>query len=308
MHTTTTASSMHIMHSITVTKYVQGCHNSQLTTQPTQIAAMGKKGGGRVRVKQVGGKGMKGAAEALGNPLADLANAIPPEDQINFSPRSDKNVTQVWPLSMSFTLDHKGYSTLWPTYLDSTRTARQGRRIAAKDAVEVPSVQDLSEVLAGAGIPHAVQPYRGYPPDVRSRWSNLGRVLVDLDLAVERMAASPAWGGGGGGGVRGLRRRRSPRHRRRGGGRGGGAGASGGEHEKGPVPGDGEEDSQPPRQGGEGTAEEKGAGGGSREGERARREEGEGEEAVGGVPAGGRRRFRRQEQQEEGKEEAIKFF
>ena len=184
------------MHSITVTKYVQGCHNSQLTTQPTQIAAMGKKGGGRVRVKQVGGKGMKGAAEALGNPLADLANAIPPEDQINFSPRSDKNVTQVWPLSMSFTLDHKGYSTLWPTYLDSTRTARQGRRIAAKDAVEVPSVQDLSEALAGAGIPHAVQPYRGYPPDVRSRWSNLGRVLVDLDLAVERMAASPAGGGG----------------------------------------------------------------------------------------------------------------
>ena len=227
MHTTTTASSMHIMHSITVTKYVQGCHNSQLTTQPTQIAAMGKKGGGRVRVKQVGGKGMKGAAEALGNPLADLANAIPPEDQINFSPRSDKNVTQVWPLSMSFTLDHKGYSTLWPTYLDSTRTARQGRRIAAKDAVEVPSVQDLSEVLAGAGIPHAVQPYRGYPPDVRSRWSNLGRVLVDLDLAVERMAASPAWGGGGGGGPGGWAWAVPP-HPGGGGGRGGGGGGCGG--------------------------------------------------------------------------------
>lgn len=52
---------------------------------------MGKKGGGRVRVKQVGGK-------APVNPLDALA--IPPEEMINFPPKPDSNISHVWPMSM----------------------------------------------------------------------------------------------------------------------------------------------------------------------------------------------------------------
>ena len=51
---------------------------------------MGKKGGGRVRVKQVGPK-------APVNPLDALS--IPPEEMINFPVKPDTNVSQIWPMS-----------------------------------------------------------------------------------------------------------------------------------------------------------------------------------------------------------------
>ena len=52
---------------------------------------MGKKGGGRVRIKQVGPKG----ANML-NPLADLA--IPPDQMVNLPPKMDSKITHCWPL------------------------------------------------------------------------------------------------------------------------------------------------------------------------------------------------------------------
>jgi hypothetical protein len=54
---------------------------------------MGKKGGGRVRVKQVGPK-----MPANMNPLADLA--IPPEEMINLPVKPDSNADfMFWPFS-----------------------------------------------------------------------------------------------------------------------------------------------------------------------------------------------------------------
>ena len=52
---------------------------------------MGKKGGGRVRVKQVGGQ------KTPVNPLDALA--IPPEEMIHFPPKPDTNISHVWPMS-----------------------------------------------------------------------------------------------------------------------------------------------------------------------------------------------------------------
>lgn len=51
---------------------------------------MGKKSGGRVRVKQVG-------AKAPVNPLDALT--IPPDEMINFPPKPDTNIAHVWPIS-----------------------------------------------------------------------------------------------------------------------------------------------------------------------------------------------------------------
>jgi hypothetical protein len=51
---------------------------------------MGKKSGGRVRVKQVGPK-------APVNPLDALS--IPPEEMITFPVKPDTNVSQIWPMS-----------------------------------------------------------------------------------------------------------------------------------------------------------------------------------------------------------------
>ena len=53
-------------------------------------STMGKKSGGRVRVKQVGPK-------APVNPLDALT--IPPEEMINFPVKPDTNISHVWPMS-----------------------------------------------------------------------------------------------------------------------------------------------------------------------------------------------------------------
>ena len=151
---------------------------------------MGKKGGGRVRVKQMGPKGMGAPV----NPMAELNN-IAPEDQIVFPPRPDSGVTHVWPMSATFTLNYKeGFSSIWPTYLDSTKTTRHGRRIAVADAVPEPTVLDISEALQTMGIKHAIQPYKGLPADTRSRWDNPGRVLIDMEEAAEKIGTGCSGG------------------------------------------------------------------------------------------------------------------
>ena len=159
---------------------------------------MGKKGGGgRVRVKQMGPKGMGAPV----NPMAELNN-IAPEDQIVFPPRPDSSVTHIWPMSATFTLNYKeGFSSIWPTYLDSTKTTRHGRRIAVADAVPEPTVMDISEALQTMGIKHAIQPYKGLPADTRSRWDNPGRVLIDMEEAAEKIGSGCAAGGAVGAGA-----------------------------------------------------------------------------------------------------------
>jgi len=134
---------------------------------------MGKKGGGRVRIKQVGPK-----APAVVNPF-DSMN-IPPEEMINLPPKPDSNITHVWPLNETFSMDYKQFNQIYPNYIDSNKTVKRGRRISKEDAVPEPSVLDITHALQAMGIPHAVQPYKGYSRDPESQWDNPGRVLVDL--------------------------------------------------------------------------------------------------------------------------------
>lgn len=140
---------------------------------------MGKKGGGRVRIKQVGG-----GAKMPGNPLADLA--IPSEEMIHLPPKPDSNAGfLIWPMGETFTMTYKTFSAVYPNYLDSDKTVKLGRRIAAKDAVPEPTIQDIHEALISLDIRHVIQPHKGYSRDASSRWDNPGRVMVDLEGAVE---------------------------------------------------------------------------------------------------------------------------
>mmetsp|Transcript_16002 Transcript_16002/g.23408 ORF Transcript_16002/g.23408 Transcript_16002/m.23408 type:complete len:233 (+) Transcript_16002:85-783(+) len=136
---------------------------------------MGKKAGGRVRIKQVGAK------SAPLNPLQDLM--VPPDEIIQLPPKMDSNITHFVPASEAYRMNYKSnaFACIWPTYIDADKTTKEGRRIAKADAVVNPSVQDVSEVLESLGVRHVVQPYKGYPRDVESRWDNPGRVLYDLD-------------------------------------------------------------------------------------------------------------------------------
>ncbi|KAK1745617.1 signal recognition particle subunit SRP19/SEC65 family protein [Skeletonema marinoi] len=138
---------------------------------------MGKKGGGRVRVVQ---KGPKMPA----NPMADFA--IPPDEELNLPVKPDSGSGYlIWPMGETITMKYDNFSVIYPNYLDSNKTVKLGRRIAAKDAVPEPTVQDLHEALASLNVRHVIQPYKGYSRDSISRWDNPGRVLVDLEGAAE---------------------------------------------------------------------------------------------------------------------------
>ncbi|KAL7494545.1 hypothetical protein ACHAWT_003227 [Skeletonema menzelii] len=138
---------------------------------------MGKKGGGRVRVVQ---KGPKMPA----NPMADFA--IPPDEELHLPVKPDSSSGYlIWPMGETFTMKYDNFSVIYPNYLDSNKTVKLGRRIAGKDAVPEPTVQDLHEALASLNVRHVIQPYKGYSRDAISRWDNPGRVLVDLEGAAE---------------------------------------------------------------------------------------------------------------------------
>lgn len=86
----------------------------------------------------------------------------------------------------TFSMKYDNFSVIYPNYLDSNKTVKLGRRISAKDAVPEPTVQDIHEALASLNVRHVIQPNKGYSRDAISRWDNLGRVLVDMEGAVEK--------------------------------------------------------------------------------------------------------------------------
>jgi signal recognition particle subunit SRP19 len=76
-------------------------------------------------------------------------------------------------------MDPTGFFCIYPSYVDSAKTMKQGRRIGVEKAVDTPTVQDLSEALASLNIRHATQPHKGYSRDQTTLWDNPGRVRVD---------------------------------------------------------------------------------------------------------------------------------
>jgi signal recognition particle subunit SEC65 len=76
-------------------------------------------------------------------------------------------------------MDPTGFFVIYPSYLDSSKTMKQGRRIGVEKAVDTPTVQDLSEALAALNIRHVSQPHKGYSRDQTTLWDNPGRVKVD---------------------------------------------------------------------------------------------------------------------------------
>jgi signal recognition particle subunit SRP19 len=71
------------------------------------------------------------------------------------------------------------FITIYPSYLDSSKTIQQGRRIGKDKAVDTPTVTDISQVLQQLGLRHVVQPHKGYPRDTHTLWDNPGRVKVE---------------------------------------------------------------------------------------------------------------------------------
>lgn len=77
-------------------------------------------------------------------------------------------------------MDLTGFKVIYPSYLDSSKSMKEGRRLSKAASVPKPTITDISYALQQLQIRHAVQPYKGYSRDISCQWDNPGRVLVDL--------------------------------------------------------------------------------------------------------------------------------
>lgn len=125
-------------------------------------------------MKQMGPKG-----GGMMNPLADMAQQEP----IVLPIKPDPTTTYFYPRNQAYSMNYKNnsnFNCIWPTYMDASKTVKEGRRIGKERSVNCPTVEDISEVLQDMGVRHVMQPFKGYPRDVESRWDNPGRVLYDM--------------------------------------------------------------------------------------------------------------------------------
>jgi signal recognition particle subunit SEC65 len=134
---------------------------------------MGRKSAGGVRLQQVGGNKNNTAA-----PLAMPDTSWLDEIRLPMPP--DRTYQIPWPLQLRVQqpkdIDKSDYFCLYPTYLDASKTLKQGRRVAG-GVFPSPSILDVSQALQKLQLPHVIQPYKGYSRDP-SVWTNPGRVLV----------------------------------------------------------------------------------------------------------------------------------
>ena len=79
-------------------------------------------------------------------------------------------------------MDPTGFFVIYPSYLDASKTMKQGRRIGLENSVDTPTVQDLSDALASMNVRHVQQPHKGYSRDQTTLWDNPGRVRVDPSI------------------------------------------------------------------------------------------------------------------------------
>jgi len=142
---------------------------------------MGKKRGGGIRIKQQGPtKAQKDMMKQMangGNPMDELM--IPPEEMVHLPPAPDRNFQMFWPIQESFSMNPTNFFVIYPSYLDASKTMKQGRRIGLEKSVDTPTAQDLSDALASLNIRHVQQPHKGYSRDQTTLWDNPGRVRVD---------------------------------------------------------------------------------------------------------------------------------
>lgn len=70
----------------------------------------------------------------------------------------------------------KRRQVIWPVYLDSTKSRKQGRRIPKSIAVEAPKLQEIEQATRLLGYSPEAKPELAYP---KMGWEKKGCVLVE---------------------------------------------------------------------------------------------------------------------------------
>ena len=69
---------------------------------------------------------------------------------------------------------------IWPAYIDSKKTKKEGRRISLKEAVSSPKLREISNAAKKLNLNPEVENNKSYS---RSWWETSGRVSVDKNMS-----------------------------------------------------------------------------------------------------------------------------
>jgi len=67
-------------------------------------------------------------------------------------------------------------TTIWPVYIDSKKTKKEGRRISRENAVSSPKLREITKAAEKLHLNPEVEKYKSYS---RSWWESSGRIIVD---------------------------------------------------------------------------------------------------------------------------------
>ncbi|WP_323736700.1 signal recognition particle subunit SRP19/SEC65 family protein [Methanosphaera sp. ISO3-F5] len=68
---------------------------------------------------------------------------------------------------------------VWPVYINSQHTRKEGRMISLDEAVEEPKIREISQALRKLKIQYTVEHDKSFPG---SWWEKSGRVIVEHDF------------------------------------------------------------------------------------------------------------------------------
>ncbi len=69
---------------------------------------------------------------------------------------------------------------IWPAYIDSKKTKKEGRRISKKEAISSPKLREISTAAKRLNLNPEVENNKSYS---RSWWESSGRVSVDKNMS-----------------------------------------------------------------------------------------------------------------------------
>jgi len=70
-------------------------------------------------------------------------------------------------------------TTIWPVYIDSKKTKKEGRRISKENAVSSPKLREITKAAEKLHLNPEVEKYKSYS---RSWWESSGRISLDKNM------------------------------------------------------------------------------------------------------------------------------
>ncbi|HMK54553.1 MAG TPA: signal recognition particle protein Srp19 [Methanobacteriaceae archaeon] len=70
----------------------------------------------------------------------------------------------------------KDRTMIWPAYLDSKKTQKEGRKIPISQAVSTPKIREINRAAAKLGLNPQAEKGKSYS---KSWWEKSGRIFVD---------------------------------------------------------------------------------------------------------------------------------